>query len=153
MPGTVDHTETEETETDIEDREEVAERREVTDEESEETHEEETETPVEGPRSTPFETATEALATVFDIDPRRGETITDLRTSDTDEGRQLVAEVERSRKTAVRARVADAKRTAQRVGSLALVLAVVGAVVYGLRQGKRRGGSDDVDDEVISLEE
>ena len=78
-----------------------------------------------GPRAVDFETATAVLTDVFDIDGRRGETITDLRTTETDEGRQLVATVENSRSTMLSHRLSSAKQTGRRIGSGAAVLAVL----------------------------
>lgn len=65
----------------------------------------------DGPRTVDFETATAALTDVFEIDSRRGETITDLRTTAIGEGRQLVATVEKSRSTMLSHRLGTAKRT------------------------------------------
>lgn len=94
-------------------------------------HESETERSVaEGPRSVAFEAAADALADVFDLDRRRGETITDLETAETEDGRQLVATVERSRATALRHRVKGAKRVGRRVGGGAAVLGTLAAVAY-----------------------
>ncbi|WP_254535973.1 hypothetical protein [Halomarina litorea] len=102
----------------------------------------------EGKRAVSFERATEALAEAFDIDRRRGETIADLETTETDQGRQLIATVERRRTTAVREKVRSAKRTGRRVGRTASVLGMLAAVAYGVRRARRfRRGTSGQDDE------
>lgn len=102
----------------------------------------------EGRRTVAFETAADALADVFELDRRSGETITDLETSETGEERQLVATVERSRSAALRHRLASAKRTGRRVGSGAAVLGALAATAYvvlTLRRLLGDGGADDAD--------
>ena len=122
--------------------------------------EEAKETVADGPRAADFETVTAALADVFDIDGRHGETITDLRTTETDEGHQVVATVEQSRSTMVSHRLDDAKRTGKRVGGSAAVLAFFAGVVYAVfaARGLLGGDSDemyedDVPPEEISIDE
>ena len=83
----------------------------------------------DGPRAVAFKTATEALTDVFEIDGRAGETITDLQTTKTDEGRQLVATVEKSHSTLLSHRLNSAKQTGRRVGGTATVLAALAALV------------------------
>lgn len=99
----------------------------------------------EGRRAVSFERATEALAEAFGIDRRRGETITDLETTETEQGRQLVATVKRRRTTAVREKVRSAKRTGRKVGRAASVLGTLAAVAYGVRRARRlrRGKSGE----------
>ena len=109
--------------------------------------EETTEEPFEGERTVDFGSATKTLAETFDIDSRKGETITDLETVDSEEGRQLVATVEHRRRTALAARLASAKRTGRRVGTVALLLGVVGLAVSALLRS-RKSDDLDVDDEV-----
>lgn len=102
-------------------------------------------TVAEGPQSVDFETAAAALADVFDLDRRSGETITDLETAETEDGRQVVATVERSRATALRHRVDRAKRTGRRVGGAAGVLGTLAAATYLVLTVRRflRGGRRD----------
>lgn len=128
-------------------------------------HESETERSVaEGLRSVAFETAADALADVFDLDRRRGETITDLETAETEDGRQLVATVERSRATALRHRVKNAKRVGRRVGGGAAVLGTLAAAAYlaftvrRVLSGRREESetneeSEEGGDDEISLDE
>jgi hypothetical protein len=114
----------------------------------EETDESESGDEGEGRRTVAFETAADALANVFELDRRSGETITDLETSETGEERQLVATVERSRSAALRHRLASAKRTGRRVGSGAAVLGVLAATAYvvlTLRRFLGDGKADDAD--------
>lgn len=95
----------------------------------------------EGVRAVAFETAADRLADLFDIDSRRGETIADLETTETDQGRQLVATVTRSRRAAVRERVRSATETGRRVGRGMGILgsiAAVGYVYYRVRRRFRR---------------
>ena len=115
---------------------------------------------VDGPRAADFETVTAALADVFDIDGRRGETIADLRTTETDEGRQVVATVEQSRSTMIDHRLADAKRTGKRVGGGGAVLAFFAGVAYAVFTARRLLGEDgddaredDTGPEEISIDE
>ena len=98
-----------------------------------------------GPRAVDFETATAVLTDVFDIDSRRGETITDLRTTETDEGRQLVATVENSRSTMLSHRLSSTKQTGRRIGSGAAVLAVLAVVGYVVFTVRRLLGGDSED--------
>ena len=114
----------------------------------------------DGPRAADFETVTAALADVFDIDGRRGETITDLRTTETDEGRQVVATVGQSRSTMIDHRLDDAKRTGKRVGGGAAVLAFLASVAYVvfavrqlLGEDGDDGREDDTGPEEISIDE
>jgi hypothetical protein len=104
-------------------------------------------------RAVPFESATAHLSEVFDVDARQGETITDLETRETDEGRRLVAEVSRSRRTAVRERIRSARRTGRRVGTTAGTIAILLAVAYGLRRGRRRLGRRTGSAEATDAEE
>ena len=97
------------------------------------------------PRAVDFETATAALTEVFDIDGQRGETITDLRTTETDEGRQLVATVENSRSTKLRYRLNSAKQTGRRVGSGAAAFAVLASMGYVVFTVRRLLGGDSED--------
>ena len=86
-------------------------------EETDENETDKTEASVaDGPRAADLETVTTELADAFDVDGRRGETITDLRTTETDDGRQVVATVEQSRSTMIGHRLDDAKRSGKRVG-------------------------------------
>lgn len=100
----------------------------------------------EGPRAIAFEKAVEKLAPDFEIDGRKGETITDLETTETEDGRQVVATVETSRSTMLSHRVASAKRTGRRVGIRAAFLGALAAVVYAVFAGRRRVGGSDTDD-------
>lgn len=86
----------------------------------------------EGRRAVPFERAADRLEDVFDVDPRRGETISDVETAEDEEGRQLIATVERSRTTAIRERVRTAARTGRRVGRLAFAFGALAAVAYAV---------------------
>jgi hypothetical protein len=106
----------------------------------------------ESERAVAFEEATDTLAETFAIDARSGETITELATTETEDGRQLVATVERTRRTAIAARLADARRAGRRLGVVALVLGVVALALSALIS---RGDDDaegldvsDLDDEV-----
>jgi hypothetical protein len=87
----------------------------------------------ESERAATFGGAADTLAETFDIDARSGETITDLSTVETEDGRQLVATVERRRRTAIAARLADARRTGRRVGTLALILGVAAVALSAMR--------------------
>ena len=113
----------------------------------------EREEPFEGERAVSFDAATGTLAETFDVNARKGETITDLSTVETDEGRQLVATVEHRRRTALSARFADAKRTGRRLGTVALVLGVVAIALSAFRRSRRDDetgldvGDTDADDE------
>lgn len=137
------------------------EERDENDRELEERRADETEAPVaDGPRAADFETVTAELADAFDIDGRRGETITDLRTTETDDGRQVVATVEKSRSTMVTHRLDDAKRSGKRVGGGAAILAFLAGVAYAVFAARRLLGSDgdetredDTPPEEISLDE
>ena len=105
----------------------------------------------ESERAVAFEEATDTLAETFAIDARSGETITELATTETEDGRQLVATVERTRRTAIAARLADARRAGRRLGVVALVLGVVALALSALRsRGDDDEGLDvsDLDDEV-----
>ena len=115
------------------------------DENDRELEQEREETEVaDGPRAVAFETATEALTDVFEIDGRAGETITDLQTTKTDEGHQLVATVEKSRSTLLSHRLNSAKRTGRRVGGTATVLAALATLAYVVLTARRLlGGGDD----------
>jgi hypothetical protein len=99
----------------------------------------------DGARVADFGTAAEALTDIFDIDGRRGETITDLHTTTTDDGRQLVATVEKSRSTMLSHRLNSAKRTGRRVGGGATVLAALAVVVYIVLTARRLLSSDGSD--------
>ena len=115
-----------------------------TDENHQELEQEREETEVtDGPRAVAFETATEALTDVFEIDGRSGEIITDLQTTKTDEGRQLVATVEKSRSTMLSHRLNNAKRTARRIGGIATVLAALAALAYVVLTARRLSSGDD----------
>lgn len=106
--------------------------------------------PDDGPRAIAFETATETLASAFEIDGRQGETITDFETIETEEGRQLVATVETSRSTMLSHRLASAKRTGRRAGIRAAFFGALAAIVYAVVAGRRRfGGSDPVDEVLL----
>ncbi|WP_049899151.1 hypothetical protein [Halococcus agarilyticus] len=132
-----------------------------TDRESEGHGTDEAEAPAaDGPRAADFETVTAQLADAFDIDGRRGETITDLRTTETDDGRQVVATVEKSRSTMVGHRLDDAKRTGKRVGGGTAILAFLAGVAYAVFAARRLLGSDgdetredETPPEEISLDE
>lgn len=113
-----------------------------TTEDDSETHTESADSATEGPRAVAFETATAKLSEVFEVDGRRGETITDLRTTETDEGRQLVATVEESRSTMVSHRLDSARRTGRRAGSRIAVLAGLAAVGYVVLALRRLFGGD-----------
>jgi hypothetical protein len=115
-------------------------------------------------RAVAFEEATDTLAETFAIDARSGETITELATTETEDGRQLVATVDRRRRTAIaarqappprpappHARLADARRAGRRLGVVALVLGVVALALSALRsRGDDAEGLDvsDLDDEI-----
>ncbi|MFC5970878.1 hypothetical protein ACFPYI_05980 [Halomarina salina] len=100
------------------------------------TEESATEEPFEGERAVDFSEATGTLAETFDIDSRKGETITDLETVESEEGRQLVATVEHRRRTALKARFDSARRTGRRVGTVALVLGIVALAASALRRSR-----------------
>jgi hypothetical protein len=100
----------------------------------------------EGPRAIAFEKAVEKLAPDFEIDGRKGETITDLETTETEDGRQVVATVETSRSTMLSHRVASAKRTGRRAGIRAALLGALAAVVYAVFAGRRRVSESDADE-------
>ena len=111
--------------------------------------EEDAEEPFEGERAVDFGSATRTLTETFDIDARKGETITDLSTVESEEGRQLVATVEHSRRTALAARLASAKRTGRRLGTLALVLGIVALAASALRRSRKDDGlSVDADSDI-----
>lgn len=101
--------------------------------------EEQSEDAFEGERAVSFETATGTLAETFDIDARKGETITDLSTVETEDGQQLVATVEHRRRTALSARLADARRVGRRVGFVALL----GGIAALALSARRRSGDED----------
>jgi hypothetical protein len=92
-------------------------------------------------RAVAFDEAAETLAETFDIDARKGETIDELSTVETEDGRQLVATVEKHRRTAFAARLSDARRTGRRVGTVALLLGIVAVGLSALRRA--RSGDDD----------
>ncbi|MFD1512691.1 hypothetical protein [Halomarina rubra] len=100
----------------------------------------------EGERAVTFGEAAGSLAETFDIDARSGETITDLSTVETEDGRQLVATVERRRRTAIGARLADARRTGRRLGTVAILL---GAAAVALSALRSRDDDDELDIEEI----
>lgn len=107
----------------------------------------------EGERAVDFASATGTLAETFDIDARKGETITDLSTVETEEGRQLVATVEHSRRTALGARLASARRTGRRLGIVALVLGVVGLALSAFRRSRRSDGLNVDTDESLDVDD
>jgi len=101
--------------------------------------EEQSEDAFEGERAVSFKTATGTLAETFDIDARKGETITDLSTVETEDGQQLVATVEHRRRTALSARLADARRVGRRVGFVALL----GGIAALALSARRRSSDED----------
>ena len=103
---------------------------------------------VDGPRTIDFDTARTALSDAFGIDERRGDTITNLHTTETDEGRQLVATVEKSRSTMLNYRLDSAKRTGQRAGIGASVIAVLAVVVYVVLTTRKLFGNSGQEDDV-----
>jgi hypothetical protein len=101
-------------------------------------------------RGVAFETATDELADLFDLDERAGETITSLDTTTVDGTQQLVATVERRRRTALRTRFAAARRTGRRVGTVA---GVVGVTAAALSLYRRVRGRSETGAEVSVTEE
>ncbi|MWG36670.1 hypothetical protein [Halomarina oriensis] len=116
--------------------------------------EDENDEPFEGERAISFGDATGTLAESFDIDAHKGETITDLSTVETEDGQQLVATVEHRRRTALSARLADARRTGRRVGTVALLVGIAAVAISAVRRSRRDDdGLEITDTEASDLDE